>query len=155
MPELEQNAGPLIGKLVLEQSNLEKRILKLRDKISMRARVFAQIGRLLIFQPERLVFDGQTVDEKFAGEPAIDRQATEVDSLIADLRAAIVRKDKCVLELAELGIDPEEIERENNLRASRAIFHPANVRYGPEQSEPKRRDVGFTKPKKKAGRDYE
>lgn len=135
-----------IGALVLEQSVLEKRIGKLRDEISERAKIFARIGRRLVLQPERLVFEGQTVDEQFAGEPVIDRKAMDVDSLIAELRAAIARKSACTAELAELGIDLEESEREQNLRASRALFHPANVRY-PEDDGTKREnergDVGF------------
>jgi hypothetical protein len=127
-----------IGILVLEQSALEKQIGKLRDEISGRAKIFARIGRLLVFQPERLVFEGQTVDEQFAGEPVISRKAMDVDSLIAELRAAIARKSACTVQLAELGIDLEENEREQNLRASRALFHPANVRYGPEDDGTKR-----------------
>jgi hypothetical protein len=143
-----------IGMLVLEQSVLEKQIGKLRDEISQRATIFARIGRLLLFQPERLVFEGQAVDEQFAGEPVIDRKAMDVDSLIAELRAAIFRKKACTVELAELGIDLEEAEREQNLRASRALFHPANVRYGSEDGaakrEAKRSDVGFM-PRKRSG----
>jgi hypothetical protein len=149
-----------IGKLVLEQSVLEKQISKLRDELSQRATIFARIGRLLIFQPERLVFEGQTVDEQFAGEAAVDRKAMDVDPLLAELRAAIVRKKASTLELAEMGIDLEEVEREANLRNSRALFHPANVRYGPKESEAKeggtkRGNLGFTKPHKKAGHDRE
>jgi hypothetical protein len=135
-----------IGKLVLEQSMLEKQIGKLRDEISLRAAIFARIGRQLVFLPESLVFEGQTVDEHFVGEPVIDRTALDVDSLIADLRTAIVRKRACNTELSELGIDLEEIEREQNLRDSRALHHPANVRYGPEDRSEKRNAVGFTKP---------
>lgn len=144
-----------IGKLVLEHSALEKQISKLRDEIATRAAIFARIGRLLISQPERLVFVGQTVDEQFAGEPAFDRKAMDVDSLIAELRATIVRKKQTTVELADLGIDLEEAEREENLRNSRAIFHPANTRYGPEDSgvkrDEKRNAVGFTGPRKKSG----
>jgi hypothetical protein len=69
----------------------------------------------------------------------------DVDSLIVELRAAIIRRTDCATELAKLGIDPEETEREQNLRASRAIFHPANVRHQPEDGETKR-TVGFSKP---------
>ncbi len=49
----------------------------------------------------------------------------------------------------------EEAEREENLRNSRALFHPANVRYGPETETKgtKRGDLGLAKPRKKA--DYE
>jgi hypothetical protein len=137
-----------IGMLVLEQSVLEKQIGKLRDELSLRATTFARIGRLLVFQPERLVFEGQTVEEQFAGEPMIDREAMDVDSLIADLRAAIIRKGACTIQLAELGIDLEEIEHEQNLRDSRALHHPANVRYGPADAESSRRELGFTKPRK-------
>lgn len=143
----------LIGKLILEQSSLEKQIGKLRDEISERAKTFAWIAKLLVFQPERLVFKGQTVAEQFAGEAAVDRRTMDVDSLIADLRAAIVRKNESTVELAEIGIDLREAEREHNLRASRALFHPANVRYGPEEGETKgtkRSNLGFTKPGKKA-----
>jgi hypothetical protein len=143
-----------IGMLVLEQNVLEKQIGKLRDEISQRARTFARVGRLLVDHPERLVFEGQSVEEQFAGESVVDRKAMEVDSLIADLRTAIVRKSACMAQLAELGIDFEEIEREQNLRASRALFHPAAVRYGPEDGgakrDDKRADLGF-KPRKKSG----
>jgi hypothetical protein len=142
-----------IGMLVLEQAALERQIGKLRDEISQRATIFAQIGRLLIFQPERLVFEGQSIDEQFAGEAAIDRKAMDVDSLLTELRAAIVRKKACAAELAEAGIDFEEAEHEHNLRASRALFHPANVSYrtqdrGVERSD-KRRDLGFSRPGKR------
>jgi hypothetical protein len=144
-----------IGMLVLEQSVLEKQVGKLRDDISQRATVFARIGRQLVVQPERLVFEGQIVDEQFAGEPAIDRKALEVDDLIAELRAAIVRKNACTAKLVDLGIDLEENERQQNLRNSRALFHPANIRYGPEDGgakrEDKRGDLGFTGPRKKSG----
>jgi hypothetical protein len=139
-----------IGMLVLEQSVLERQIGKLRDEISQRATILARVGRLLVFQPERLVFEGQIVEEQFAGEPVVDRKTMDVDSLIADLRAAIARKSACAVQLAELGIDLEELEREQNLRASRALFHPAAVRYGPEDSGAKR-SVGFSKPRRKIG----
>jgi hypothetical protein len=143
-----------IGMLVLEQSALERQIGKLRDEISQRATIFAQIGRLLIFKPECLVFEGQTIDEQFAGEAAIDRQALDVDSLLAKLRAAVVRKKACAIELAEMGIDLEEAEREQDLRASRALFHPANVRYGAEdggvERADNRGDLGFTRPGKRS-----
>jgi hypothetical protein len=141
-----------IGMLVLEQSAIEKQIGKLRGELSQRAAIFARIGRLLLFQPERLVFEGQIVDEQFAGEPAIDRCPLDVDSLIAELRAAIVRKGECTVQLAELGIDFEEAEREQNLRDSRALFHPANVRYGPGgdgvNRKGKQGDVGFVTQKR-------
>jgi hypothetical protein len=121
-----------IGMLVVEQSALERRIGKLRDELSQRATIFAQIGRLLLFQPERLVFEGQTIGEQFAGEVAIDRKTMDVDSLLAEFRAAIVRGKACTVGLAEVGIDLEEAEREQNRRASRALFHPASARYGTE-----------------------
>jgi hypothetical protein len=139
----------LVGRLILEQSALEKKISALRDEFSRRARVFAQTGRLLVFQPERLAFDGDAVGEDFAGEAAIDRKALDVDSLIADLRAAIIRRNACASELAEMGLDPEEGERERNLRASRALFHPANALHSAEDGGTKRA-VGFTKPRKRA-----
>ena len=154
MTKAERETQLQIGKLILEQSVLEKNIGKLRDELSRRATIFARIGRLLIFQPEQLVFEGQTVDEQFTGEAAVDRKAMDVDSLIAELRAAIVRKKASTLELAEMGIDLEEAEREANLRNSRALFHPANVRYSPEDSGAKRDrrgDLGFTKPRRKSG----
>ena len=79
----------------------------------------------------------------------------DVDSLIAELRAAIVRKKASTVELAEMGIDLEEAEREQNLRNSRALFHPANVRYDAEDAgakrDGKRGDLGFTKPRRKSG----
>jgi hypothetical protein len=143
-----------IGMLVLEQSALERQIANLRDEISQRAAKFAQVGRLLLFKPEHLVFTGQTVDAEFAGESVIDRNAMDVDSLLAELRAAIVRKKACTAELAETGIDFEEAEREQNLRASRALFHPANIRYGAEDGgmelADKRGDLGFTRPGKRS-----
>ncbi len=159
MTKPERETQRQIGKLVLEQSVLEKQIGKLRDQISQRAMIFARVGRLLILQPERLVFEGQTVDEQFAGEAAVDRKAMDVDSLIVALRAAIVRKKASTVELAEMGIDLEEAEREQNLRNSRALFHPANVRYSSEASGVKRDDtrgdLGFTRPRKKASHDRE
>jgi hypothetical protein len=155
MTKPERETQQKIGKLILEQSVLEKKISKLRDQISQRAAIFARVGRLLLLQPERLVFEGQTVDEQFAGEVAIDRKAMDVDSLIAELRAAIVRKKVSAVELAEMGIDLDEAEREQNLRNSRALFHPANVRYGLEASglkrDDKRDDLGFTRPRRKNG----
>ena len=142
-----------IGMLVLEQGALERQIGKLRDEISRRATIFAHIGRLLVFQPERLMFEGQSIEEQFAGEAAIDRKAMDVDSLLAELRAAIVRKKACAAELAEAGIDFEEARHEHNLRASRALFHPANVSYGTEdpgvEQSDKRRDLGFSRPGKR------
>jgi hypothetical protein len=127
-----------IGKLMLEQLGLEKQIAALRDEL---------------FQPERLVFEGQTVDEQFAGEAAIDRNAMAVDSVIAELRAAILRKKASTVDLAEMGIDLEAAEREDNLRKSRALLHPANLRYGPEDigaARDRRPDVGFTRPGRKS-----
>jgi hypothetical protein len=150
MTKPEGETGLQIGMLVLEDASLGKKIGKLRDELSERARIFARTGRLLVMQPERLVFEGQTVDEQFAGEPVIDRKALDVDSQIAELRAAIVRKKACTVQLAELGIDIEEAEREQNLRASRALFHPANVRSGPEDERTNRGDVGFV-PRKRRG----
>jgi hypothetical protein len=155
MTRPERETQQQIGKLVLAQSALEKQISKLRGELSQRATIFARIGRLLISQPERLVFVGQTVEEQFAGESAFDRTAMDVDSLIAELRATIVRKKETTAELAGLGVDLEEAERDENLRNSRAIFHPANTRYGPEDSGVKRDEtrgaLGFTRPRKKSG----
>jgi hypothetical protein len=151
MTEPEGKRQLLIGELVLEQIALDEQIGELRDEMSQRAALFARVGRLLLFQPERLVFTGQTVDEQFAGEAAIDRTAMDVDSLLTRLRAAIIRKKACMVELAEVGIDLEEAEREQNLRASRALFHPANVRYRTEDGgADKRGDLGFTRPGKKS-----
>jgi hypothetical protein len=48
-----------------------------------------------------------------------------------------------------MGLDPEEVEREKNLRASRALFHPANVRYSSDDGGTKRAGIGFDKPRKK------
>jgi hypothetical protein len=139
-----------IGMLVLEHNTLERKIATLRDEISRRAGTFAQVGRTLLFQPERLAWNGQTVGEDFAGEPAIERTDLDVDSLVADLRAAILRKKACAVELVDLGIDFEEAEREKNLRDSRAIWNPANVRYGPDDGAAKQSKIGFTKPRKKS-----
>ena len=150
MTEPEEKTQLLIGKLVLEDGAIFKKIGVLRDELSRRAGTFAQIGRLLVLQPERLLFEGQTIeDEQFAGEAAIDRKALDVDSLIADLRAAILRKEAVTVELAELGIDLEEAEREHNLRLSRALHNPANVRPAPEDGGTKR-EVGFARPRKKS-----
>jgi hypothetical protein len=79
-----------IGMLVLELSVLQKQIGKLLDEISQRATIFALVGRLLVFLPERLPFEGRIVDGQFSGEPEIDWKAIDVDSLIAELRAGIV-----------------------------------------------------------------
>ena len=133
MTKSEEKTRLLIGKLVLEQSQHEKQISVLRDELSRRARVFAHVGRLLVLTPERIWFEGQILPEEFAGEPAVDRCAMEVDALISELRDAIAQKNECVRQLAGLGIDPEESEREQNQRNSRAIWHPANVRYQPEE----------------------
>jgi hypothetical protein len=149
MIESEEKTRLLIGKLVLEQHALEKQICSLRDELSRRASVFAHIGRLLVLTPERLFFGEQTVPEEFAGEAAVERSAIEVDILIAELRNAITQKGDCVKQLAELGIDAEESERERDQRASRAIWHPANVRYGPDEAQKKPKgEFGF-RPKKK------
>jgi len=143
----EKDDALAIGKLVVEQFALEKQIGKLRDEISIRARTYARIGRILISNPEQLVFEGQNVEEQFAGESAIDRSALDVDSAIAELRAAIVRQRVCKSELAALGVDPDEAEREKDQRASRALFHPANTHHF---SEPD--DVGAGGRKSKRGR---
>jgi hypothetical protein len=140
----------LIGKLVLEDGAIEKKIGVLRNELSRRAGTFAQIGRLLVLQPERLLFEGQTIeDEQFAGEAAIDRAGMDVDCLIAELRAAIIRKKACTVQLLEMGIDLEEAEREHNLRLSRALHNPANVRPAPEDGGTKRA-VGFARPRQKS-----
>jgi hypothetical protein len=131
----------LVGKLVLEHGALEKQIGALRDEASERARTFARIGRLLVFQPERVVFEGQSVGEQFAGELVIDRKAMEVDSLIAELRATILRKKQVRDQLAEIGLDPEQSEDERNARASRALRHPAAVSDDNEDRKAKR--LGF------------
>jgi hypothetical protein len=149
MTESEEKTRLLIGKLVLEQSRHEKQISALRDELSRRARVFAHIGRLLVLTPERIWFEGQIVPEEFSGEPAVDRCAMDVDALISELRDAIAQKDDCVRQLAGLGIDPEESEREENQRNSRAIWHPANVRYDPGDNKAKPKgEFGFRPPKK-------
>lgn len=148
MTETEENSRLSIGSLVLEQSDLGRRISALRDELAARAKVFARAGKLLLFQPERLVFDGQTVSEKFSGEPVIDRKAMEVNSLLDELRSAIIRQGECSTRLAEMGIDLEENERQQNLRASRALFHPANVHHSPNDDSENRVPVGFGKPPK-------
>jgi hypothetical protein len=117
----------LIGKLIVEQGFLEKRISRICDELARRARVYAKVANLLIVKPERLVFKGETVAEEFDGEHAIDRDAIAIDSLLADLRAAIVEKNECAKRLAELGIDPAQMEDEKNERASRALRHPAKA----------------------------
>ena len=117
----------LIGKLIVEQGELEKRIGGLCDELAKRAGVFAKVANLLIAKPENLVFKGQAVTEEFAGEPEIDRDAMAVDSLLTDLRAAIVGKSECAKRLAALGIDPAQMDDERNQRASRALHHPAKA----------------------------
>ena len=149
MTHSEEEIRLQIGKLVFEQFQQEKQISSLRDELSRRARVFAHIGRLLVLTPERVWFEGQILPEEFAGEPAVDRCAMEVDALISELRDAIAQKNDCVKQLAGLGIDPEESEREENQRQSRAIWHPANVRYGPDGDKAKPKgEFGFQPPKK-------
>jgi hypothetical protein len=100
---------------------LDKRIRKLRDEISESAATFPRVGRLLVFQPERPVFEGQAIAEQFAGKAVISRKAMDVDSLLAEVRATITRKKASTDELVELGIDLEEAEREQNLRAGRSF----------------------------------
>jgi len=114
-----------IGKLVVEQGSLEKRIGRLCDELAKRAAVFAAVANLLITKPECLWFKGQAVAEEFAGESAVDPDAIAVDSLLADLRDAITKKTECAKRLSELGIDPTEMENERNDRLSRALRHPA------------------------------
>jgi hypothetical protein len=143
MIQSEEKTRLLIGKLVLEQSQYEKQISALRVELSRRARAFAHIGRLLVFAPERIWFEGQIVPKEFEGEPAVDRCAMEVDALISELRDAIAQKNDCVRQLAGLGIDPEESEREQNQRNSRAIWHPANVRYQPEEEVQRKSKAPF------------
>jgi hypothetical protein len=148
MTEPEEKTQLLVGKLVLEEGAIEKKIGELRDEISKRARIFASIGNLLATKPELVYFEGQTVDEEFAGEAAIDRAGMDVDCLIAELRAAIIRKKACTVQLLEMGIDLQEAERQHNLRLSRALHNPANVHPAPEDGG-MRRVVGFDKPRKK------
>jgi hypothetical protein len=129
----------LIGKLIVEQGLLEKRIGRVCDELARRASVYAKVANLLIAKPERLVFKGETVAEEFTGEHAIDRDAMAIDSLLADLRVAIVEKNECAKRLAELGIDPGQMEDERNQRASRALHHPAKAL----ATDPKPRGKGF------------
>ncbi len=117
----------LIGKLTIQQGSVEKRIGALCDELARRASVFAKVANLLIVKPECLVFKGKVVAEEFAGEPEIDRDAMVIDSILADLRAAIVEKSECAKRLAELGVDPGQMEDEKNQRASRALRHPAKA----------------------------
>lgn len=117
----------LIGQLVLEQGLLEKRIGRVCDELALRASVYAKVANLLIVKPERLVFKGETVAQEFAKEPAIDRDAMAIDSLLADLRTAIVERSECAKRLAALGVDPGQMEDETNRRASRALRHPAKA----------------------------
>jgi hypothetical protein len=62
-----------------------------------------------------------------------------IDSLVADLRAAIVEKSECAKRLAALGIDPAQMEDGRNQRASRALHHPAQAL----ATDPKPRVKGF------------
>lgn len=129
----------LIGKLIVEQGSLEKRIGGLCDELVRRASVFAKVANLLIVKPECLVFKGEAVAEEFAGEHAIDRDAMAIDSLLADLRAAIIEKSECAKRLAALGIDPAQMEDDRNQRASRALHRPAQAL----ATDPKPRGKGF------------
>lgn len=138
MKEFEGAALKKIGQLVLELGALEKQIGCLRDEASRRGSIFAQIGRLLAFQPERLLFDGQAVDAEFAGEAAIDRAALHVDSILVDLRSAIMRKKQVNQTLADMGVDLEEAEREELMRKSRALHHPAAA-----VAQTRKRAIGF------------
>jgi len=149
MTDTDKSATLAIGKLVVEQFDLEKQIGSLRDELGRRAAVFAQVGKMLLLKPERLVFEGENVTEQFAGESPIERNAMDVAYLIADLRAAIVGKGECTAQLAELGIDPEEIERRENARNSRAVWNPANA--SPDPAPKKAAAVGFTVRPKKSG----
>ena len=62
-----------------------------------------------------------------------------IDSLLADLRVAIVEKNQCAKRLAELGINPAQMEDERNQRASRALHHPGKAL----ATDPKPRGKGF------------
>ena len=95
MTESEKEA--LVGKLVLEYSELEKKIAMLRAEASRRAGPFANFGRLLSTNPERIVFAGVSFDSRFEGERAIDRKdldAQSMLSLVEEIRAAVIRKDE-------------------------------------------------------------
>lgn len=128
LSQAEGNSGLLlIGKLIVEQGVLEKRIGRVCDELAKRAAVFAAVANLLITKPEHLVFKGQAVAEEFAGESAVDRDAMAVDLLLADLRDAIAKKNECAKSLAELGIDSRETEEERNQRLSRALRPPAKA----------------------------
>jgi hypothetical protein len=130
----------LIGKHIVEQASLEKRIGDIADELAKRAGVFAKVANLLVTKPEYLVFKGQAVADEFAGEPPIDREAMAIDSLLADLRAAMRERNECAKRLAELGVDPGQMEDERNQRASRALRHPAKAL----AADPKRRgSFGF------------
>jgi len=74
----------------------------------------------------------------------------DVDPVIAELRAAIVRKKQVSDQLAEMGLDPEEAEQERNLRASRAIFHPANDGDGARRGPNNGAGIGFSRARKKS-----
>jgi hypothetical protein len=138
--QLEGNSDLLlIGKLIVEQGSLEKQIGRICDELALRASVYAKVANLLIVKPERLVFKGETVAEEFAGEHAIDRDAMAIDSLLADLRVAIAEKNECAKRLAELGVNPVQMEDDRNQRASRALHHPAQAL----ATDPKPRGKGF------------
>jgi hypothetical protein len=143
-----ESTAQLIGRLILEEIALEKKIGLLRDEAARRATTYARIGRLLLFQPERIFFDGENVDEQFAGEPAADRTLLDVDGVLRDLRAAIIDRKKNREWLTDLGVDREELEHQENLRKSRALRSQAND--GDGSGRTTRPGVGFTKPAKKA-----
>ena len=115
----------IVGRLVLEEIALEKRIGALRIEAARRATTFQRTSGLLIADPERIVLEGQDVEAQFAGQPQIDGKELDVSlltSLLDELRAAIVRKRELLERLIEMGVDLEESERQELLKKSRALL---------------------------------
>jgi hypothetical protein len=131
-----------IGNFMLEHNAAEKRIGELRDEAIKRAETYSRIASLLAREPERLIFEGQFVDSQFEGEPRVDRNLTDVDTLVQELRAAIMQKKRLRDQLAEMGVDPEESERQELLRRSRAL------RFGTTSLAAQEKSIGFTTPSK-------
>jgi len=138
-----EKEAALIGSLVIERISLEEKLCKLRDEASLRAREWARIARLLVINPEGVFPQGRNIDPQFAGESAIDGKSVDVDSLTEEIRATIVLRKKVVDRLAQMGLDPAKFEDEKNLRASRALWHPATCPPAGENGNLPPKQVGF------------
>jgi hypothetical protein len=136
-----------IGDLLRNDAVLAKRIAALRQRAEQLARTFSRLARVLVDQPERLAFDAGVRDPQFAGETAIDRQtldAASLDAMASELRSAIVEKKQLRCELANAGIDLEEIEDEENARRSRALHFQSG-----SPSDNHKKEIGFARPRRR------